>query len=284
MMFVKRIIEERLSTQVLSISRLSGGDINDVYKITCPHGIYVIKYNSCSKFPGMFLKEANGLLMLQEGGLRTPEVFDHFELKDDQFLVLEYIEQEKPEFSFWIHFANSLSNLHQKKHESFGLDQQNYIGSLPQLNEQKTNWEEFFVSNRLKPLVKIAYDQGFLTKSNLVDFDLFYSLLPELLPTEAPSILHGDLWSGNLLCGKGQEAIFIDPAVYYGHREVDIAMTKMFGGFDPVYLDHYNERFPLEKGWEERIPIHNLYPNLVHLVLFGTSYLRGIVPVIQRYI
>jgi len=283
MMFVKRIIEERLSTDVLSISKLSGGDINEVYKITCPKGTYVVKYNSLLKFPGMFSKEANGLGMLQEGGVKTPAVIDHFEQMDDQFLVLEFVEQENTEVNFWVNFANDLAVLHQKSHLAFGLDQQNYIGSLPQRNEQMSNWEEFFVLNRLKPLVRKAFDQGLLTKNHLDDFNRFYSRLAELLPTEAPSLLHGDLWSGNLLCGTGQEAVFIDPAVYYGHREVDIAMTRMFGGFDPVYLDHYQEIFPLEKGWEERIPIHNLYPQLVHLVLFGPSYLSGIENVIQRY-
>ena len=124
--------------------------------------------------------------------------------------------------------------------------QDNYIGSLKQLNDQKTSWEEFFITQRLKPLL-------------------------------------GDLWSGNMLCTLNQESVFIDPAVYYGHREVDIAMTKMFGGFDPAYLDQYNEICPMEKGWEERISIHNLYPNLVHLVLFGKSYLSGIENILQRY-
>ena len=282
-MFVKRAIEERLSTDVLSISRLSGGDINEAYKITCSPGIYAVKHNNLSKFPEMFSKEANGLGMLQKGGVRTPAVIDHFEHKDDQFLILEFIEQEYPDANFWINFANNLAVLHQKSHETFGLDHQNYIGSLPQMNEQKPQWEEFFILNRLKPLVRKAFDQGLLTKSHLVGFVCFYSDLPELLPSEAPSLLHGDLWSGNLLCGAGQQPVFIDPAVYYGHREVDIAMTKMFGGFDSAYLDYYHEWFPLEQGWEERIPIHNLYPNLVHLVLFGHSYLNGIEKVIQRY-
>ena len=283
MMYVKRIIEERLSTDVLSISKLSGGDINEVYKVNCPQGSYVVKKNSLLKFPGMFFKEANGLRILQEDGVKTPCVIDHFEQMDDQFLILEFIEQENPKINFWIHFASSLAVIHQKSNLEFGLDQHNYIGSLPQLNNKRKTWEEFFVLNRLKPLVRIAFDQGLLTKNHLVNFERFYSVLSDLIPTEPPSLLHGDMWSGNLLCGVGQQAIFIDPAVYYGHREVDIAMTRMFGGFDPVYLDHYNEHFPMEKGWEERIPIHNLYPHLVHLILFGKSYLSGIEHVIQRY-
>jgi len=282
-MIVKKIIEERLSTEIESIVPLSGGDINEVYKINCTLGKFVIKHNSCQRFPKMFYMEANGLNMLQEGGLKTPNVIDHFEHKDDQFLILEFIKEEKAENNFWIEFANNLSALHRKSNDFFGLDQNNYIGSLDQENDQMPAWEEFFISKRLKPLIKIAFDKGLMTRQHLLDFDHFYTVFPELLPIESPSLLHGDLWSGNLLCGAGQQAVFIDPAVYYGHREVDIAMTRMFGGFDPDFLDHYHNCFPLEKGWEERISIHNLYPHLVHLVLFGKSYLNGIEKVIQRY-
>ncbi len=282
-MFAKRIIEERLSTEIKSISPLAGGDINDVYKVHAALGKFVIKHNSRQRFPEMFFKEANGLNTLQEVGIRTPAVIDHFEHRDDQFLVLEFIQEEKAGHKFWIQFANSLSSLHKKSHTSFGLDQDNYIGSLVQQNDQKSTWEEFFISKRLKPLIKMAFDQGHLTRKHLSGFDNFYKIFSELVPIEAPSLLHGDLWLGNIICGLGQQAFFIDPAIYYGHREVDIAMTRMFGGFDPVFLDHYHHCFPLEKGWEERIPIHNLYPHLVHLVLFGNAYLSGIEHVIQRY-
>ncbi len=282
-MFVKRIIEERLSTEIESVTPLSGGDINEVYSINCSLGKYVVKYNSRLRFPEMFYKEADGLNTLRDNGLRTPVVIDHFEHIDDQFLILEYVKEEKAGKKFWVNFADSLSALHQKSNPFFGLDQNNYIGSLHQHNDQMSSWEEFFISKRLKPLIKMAFDQGFLTRKHLADFDKFYTVFLDLLPVEKPSLLHGDLWSGNLLCTSGQQAVFIDPAVYYGHREVDIAMTKMFGGFDQLYLDEYIDRFPLEKGWEERIPIHNLYPNLVHLVLFGNAYVKGIENVIQRY-
>ena len=282
-MIFKKILEERLSAEIESIAPLSGGDINEVYKINCTLGKFVIKHNSCQRFPKMFHKEANGLHMLRKGGLKTPAVIDHFEYEDDQFLILEFIKEEKAENNFWIEFANSLAKIHRKSNALFGLDHNNYIGSLDQQNDPMSSWEEFFISRRLKPLVKIAFDNGLMARKHLADFNHFYRVFSELLPVETPSLLHGDLWSGNLLCGLGQQAVFIDPAVYYGHREVDIAMTKMFGGFDQVYLDHYQDCFPLEKGWEERVSIHNLYPRLVHLVLFGRSYLSGIENVIQRY-
>ena len=282
-MLVKRIIEERLGTTIESISSLSGGDINEVYLVNCGLGQFVIKYNSSTRFPKMFYKEAEGLNALRDSKLITPVVVDHFEHMEDQFLVLEYVKEEKKEKKFWTNFAESLSVLHQKTSSSFGFGQDNYIGSLKQPNAQMSHWVDFFVSKRLKPLVRMAFDKKLMDKKHLIDFDEFYKKLFDLLPVEEPSLLHGDLWAGNLLCNFKQQAVFIDPAVYYGHREVDIAMTKMFGGFDPAYLYEYDERFPLTKGWQERIPIHNLYPHLVHLVLFGSSYLRGIENVLERY-
>ena len=282
-MFGKKIIEEKLSTEIQSISPLSGGDINEVFLISCTLGKLVVKFNNRLKFPEMFQKEADGLHMLSESGIRTPEVVDHFEHDNDQYLILEYINEEKIEKKFWTNFAESLSLLHQTGNNTFGLVQDNYIGSLKQLNDQKTSWEEFFITQRLKPLLAKAFDQRLLSRNHLASFESFFNNYSKLVPAEPPALLHGDLWSGNLLGTLDQEPVFIDPAVYYGHREVDIAMTKMFGGFDPAYLDEYNEICPMEKGWEERISIHNLYPNLVHLVLFGRSYLRGIENILQRY-
>jgi len=133
------------------------------------------------------------------------------------------------------------------------------------------------------PMVKKAFDKQLLDKGHISGFDCLFAVFTELVPEEKPVLLHGDLWSGNLLCGDGQTPVFIDPAIYYGHREVDIAMTRMFGGFHPDYLDAYQELYPLEKGWEKRLSLHNLYPNLVHLVLFGRTYLGGIERVLKEF-
>jgi len=133
------------------------------------------------------------------------------------------------------------------------------------------------------PLMEMAFNVHLLNKNHVKAFENFFLRIGDLFPKEKPSLIHGDLWSGNLMCGKGQIPYLIDPAIYYGNREIDIAMTQMFGGFNDEYLRFYNELFPLEKGWKERISIHNLYPNLVHLNLFGRSYLYGIERVINRF-
>lgn len=282
-MFVKKIIEERFSTNILSISPLSGGDINEVLQFETSRGRYVVKFNDRDRYPKMLAKEAKGLKLILKTGFTTPQVVDTFSKGDHQFLILDYIDQEQPSEKFWIQFAKHLSFLHQNSNNFFGLDHSNYIGSLPQDNHPEISWEVFFVQNRLEPLIRTAFDRGLLKPVHLQSFEHLFSLLKELIPNEKPALLHGDLWSGNMLCAVDQQPVLIDPAVYYGHREVDIAMTRMFGGFNSSFLEYYNDYYPLEKGWEKRLPIHNLYPTLVHLILFGPSYLGGIERVLKSF-
>ncbi len=279
----KAILETRISEDILEISPLSGGDINQVFLIRTPNARYVAKRNSKTRFPNMFLKEALGLKTLADKGARTPVVKAVFDDETDQMLVMEYISQQPVNKGYWENFGKALSRLHQNSNPYFGLDYNNYIGSIEQVNTEQTAWTAFFTENRLLPLVKLAFEKKNLDKRHLKGFDRLFAVFKELVPEEKPALLHGDLWSGNLLCGDGQLPVFIDPAIYYGHRETDIAMTRMFGGFDPSYLQIYQENFPLEKGWEKRLSLHNLYPNLVHLVLFGRAYLGGIESVIHKY-
>jgi len=280
---LKEIIENELSESIIKIAPLSGGDINEVFKITTQNNTYVLKINSLSIHPKMFVKEKLGLQSISLTGANTPDLIKIFSNSQNQFLILEYIEEESTTKSFWKNFATSLVKLHKTSNKSFGLKYDNYIGSLSQNNAQKRTWEQFFIENRINPLVKQAFDKNLLNKNHLSSFESLFKKLNEILPTEPPSLVHGDLWSGNLLKGKGQTPVFIDPAIYYGNREMDIAMTQMFGGFDKDYINYYNEWFPLESGWQQRIEIHNLYPCLVHLILFGSSYLRGIEKVIKKF-
>lgn len=282
-MLVKEIIEAKLLQDVLKINSLPGGDINEVFYVQTSRHQYVVKCNKRNKFPKMFVKEAKGLRKLAQNDVNTPQVAEVFEHGEYQLLILEHIESECPTGLFWKNFGIALGILHKRSEQYFGLTYPNYIGSLEQINEKKPSWEAFFIENRIHPLVKMAFDSELLDRKHIQWFDAFLKAYPELIPKEKPSLLHGDLWSGNLLCGRQQLPVFIDPAIYYGHREVDIAMTQMFGGFDNSYLNDYNEILPLEKGWEKRLDFHNLYPNLVHLILFGKSYLSGIESVIRVF-
>ena len=282
-MLLTTLLESRLNQQIRNISTMHGGDINQVYLIETPENSYVLKRNSKERFPGMFVKEAMGLNILAGSGLRTPKVSDVFEDASDQYLLLERIREERAGGFMWKRFGKQLALTHRKTAAQFGLDHDNYIGSLVQKNEQLDTWAEFFSEKRILPLAREARDKGLLDKQLLLELEKLLGKWPELIPVEQPALLHGDLWSGNLLSGRGQEPVLIDPAVYYGHREMDLAMTAMFGGFDPLYLETYHESFPLETGWESRFALHNLYPNLVHLLLFGRAYLGNIASVVSRY-
>jgi fructosamine-3-kinase len=282
-MLFEQIIEDQLLEEIVSISSISGGDINAVYKITTKQNTYVLKINNKSTFPQMFEKEKLGLEMLVKSGVKSPEVILTFSDTEYQFLLLEFIEEETENHNFWKNFAKDLVKIHKTNSETFGLDYDNYIGSLKQSNKQNNSWESFFVENRISPLVEQAFNKKLLLNNHLKSFENLFYRLNEILPKENPALIHGDLWSGNLMKGIDQTPVFIDPAIYFGNREMDIAMTQMFGGFNNNFIDYYEEIYPLEKDWQNRLEIHNLYPTLVHLILFGKSYLSSIENVILKY-
>ncbi|MFD1314983.1 fructosamine kinase family protein [Namhaeicola litoreus] len=283
-MNIKSIVSSFINRKIKKVEPLFGGDINRAYRITTMNEIFVLKQNSSKRFPEMFKKEKVGLSLLSLAGANVPKINCVFDFDDQQFILMEFIEREKNiERDFWINFGTSLAQIHLKSNTHFGLVFDNFIGSLQQQNTFENNWTTFFIEHRLQPLVSNSYDLGLLKDSHLRNFDGLLKQLDQLIPKEKPSLLHGDLWSGNILCGPQQTAYFIDPAVYFGHREVDIAMSFLFGGFDTDYLNSYQEVYPLEPDWKARIELHNLYPRLVHLLLFGSSYLQGIEKVIRKF-
>jgi protein-ribulosamine 3-kinase len=282
-------LEESISSSInieltiVDASTTSGGSINKAYKLKTNSGIFFVKQNSASRFHEMFAKEVLGLKLLQEKSrFIIPEVIGEFQLDDVSFLVLEHLNQNIPNQKFWFDFGKKLAHLHQQSNSKFGLSFDNYIGSISQTNHHFLSWTEFFENQRLSPLVKLAFDKNLLSKEDLKAFNLLYFKLEEIFPTEKPSLVHGDLWSGNFLCNNNKP-VLIDPAVYYGNREMDLAMTRLFGGFDDDFYHAYQNEFPLEKGWVKRIDICNLCPNLVHLILFGRSYYSSIKNVLNAF-
>lgn len=283
-MELEAVIKKWLGMPLLEVSPLAGGDINQVFRLHFGHSRdLVLKLNSKDRYPGMFEKEAAGLKLLESAGCRTPGVEMSFVEKGHQFLILESIEEGRPISSSWEKFGRQLAKIHLHSQDAFGLNHDNYIGSLNQINKPAENWIDFFISARLEPLIRMACERNSLGDKHIKDFDSLFSRLDSLIPEEKPALLHGDLWSGNLMFDTQGEPVFIDPAVYFGHREVDIAMTRMFGGFNPRFLESYNEILPLVTDWEDRVALHNLYPTLVHLVLFGNSYRSGIESALKRF-
>ena len=271
-----QLLQNIFSTCGLNIQRyeqVHGGDINNAYCLFASREKYFLKINDRVKFPGMFQKEANGLDILRtHGTLIVPKVFKTGESGQHQYLLLEWLEKSAPLKHMWEDFGSGLAMMHKQPHSYFGLNEHNYIGSLKQNNTSHNEWHSFYADCRVMPLVKILFDAGRFSSKDIDNANSFSKNLKEIFPAESPSLLHGDLWGGNFLITSPGSAAIIDPAVYFGHREMDIGMTKLFGGFDSRFYAAYDETHPMEKGWENRLPATQLYPLLVHAVLFGGQY------------
>lgn len=264
---------------------LYGGSINDAYRLETTAGRFFLKVNTADRFPSPFKTEVQGLELLRGAGtLRVPDVVAHGELGGTTFLLMEFIAHAEEDRDFQARFGRSLAKLHRHTHGSFGLDHDNHIGLLPQVNTPHKDWAEFLVQCRFEPLVKMAWDGRRIHPGDVLRFERLYGKLKDWIPAEMPALLHGDLWKNNYIAADDGQAVLIDPAVYYGHREMDLAMTKLFGGFDRDFYEAYQEEEPLEKGWEERVDLCNLYPLLVHLNLFGGSYSDRVGAALRKYV
>jgi len=269
-------VERKLGQKVKSCSGLSGGDINAAFRLELADGRRIFVKSHPRAPSAMFGAEARGLAWLREAGtLRIPEVLAVSEPGDEgpRFLALEYIEPGPQGRGFDEALGRGLAALHRSGAPSFGLDHDNFIGSLEQTNEPRPNWPAFYREQRLEEQLRRAIDRGRVDAHLRSDFDRLFERLESLVgPAEMPSRLHGDLWGGNLHTDDRGEPCLIDPAVYGGHREVDLAMMRLFGGFGARVFDAYVEAWPLAPGAERRVPLYQLYPLLVHVNLFGGSY------------
>jgi fructosamine-3-kinase len=234
----------------------------------------------------MLQKECAGLRLLDEHSrFHMPKIIAVGEHGSSQFLLLEYLAESSKSSTYWHRFGSRLRALHSvsSADNQYGLDMDNYMGSVTQRNKPCADWTEFFIEHRLKPMVKSCVNRQQLDASDSSRFASLFSRLEDLYPSEKPALLHGDLWSGNVMTDSHQAATLIDPAVYFGHREVDIAMTCLFGGFSEEFYQSYNEVQPLESGWQERVDLWNLYPLLIHLHLFGSQYLSQVKSALHKF-
>ncbi|PTQ96779.1 hypothetical protein C8P68_104268 [Mucilaginibacter yixingensis] len=270
---LKNDIENRLAVKIKDTSAVSGGDINQVYRLDTSSGQFLLKVNSKDAFPGMFAHEAQGLSAIrQTETIAVPDVIYQGYAGKESYLLLEWIETWYPSEQASKNLGRQLAAMHEHTADLFGFHQDNYMGSLPQKNNRHKSWSDFFVKERLKPMVKMAIESGQLNDNDQDDFDQLYEKLPGLHPDEPPALVHGDLWSGNYLINTKEQPYLIDPAVSYSNREFDIAMTALFGGFNATFYKAYNDAYPLQPGWQGRLKIWNLYPLLVHVNLFGGGY------------
>ncbi len=273
-------IEELLQCTIINEHSTGGGCIAQTSVINTSDGrSYFLKQG----FSGpMFRNEANGLLELKKSNaIQVPNVIH----VANDYLLLEKIDTGNKPSDFFNRFGIAFAMLHQYTNTHFGFYEDNFIGATPQINSFSTNWVNFYFTNRLLYQYQLAEQNGYADATFKQGFKLIESKLDSILSgsEEPPCLLHGDLWGGNYMVDSKGQAVLIDPAVYYGHREVDLAMTKLFGGFTNEFYDNYNKAYPLKEGYEYRENIYLLYHVLNHLNLFGSSYKSQAIHLMNSY-
>ncbi len=282
------------SVAITETDRLSGGDINKAYGLTLNTGAHIFMKANSKANADFFTAEAAGLSAIEATSvIKTPEILctgtDDGEDVGYSFLLLKFIKSAKPRTDYWETFARDLAALHKADTKifeisgKFGFFQNNFIGARAQNNTPSDSWISFFRDNRLAPQFKDA-DSYFTAEDRSKITKLLDHLEDFLIEPNQPSLLHGDLWSGNVMCGPEGKAMFIDPAAHIGHAEADLAMTELFGGFPEKFYDAYHEANPLEPGYENRRDLYNLYQLLNHLNLFGPTYLGPVLSIVDEYV
>lgn len=255
-------------------SPVSGGDICSAWRLDRPDGPVFVKHLAHAP-PGFFSAEAAGLGLLAEAGsLPIPEVRAHSDEPAAGFLAVEWIELGAPSPHTDEVLGRGLAELHASSLDRFGGDgAPAYLGSVPIDNAPAATWSELWAERRLRPLARYAVDRGRLDGEMARRVELAADRIEDLVgPSEPPARVHGDLWSGNVVIGTGGTPWLVDPSAHGGHRETDLAMMRLFGGFGQACFAAYEEVAPLADGWRERVPLHQLVPLLVHVILFGGSY------------
>ena len=282
------------SVAIARTDRVSGGDINKAYALTLNTGDRVFMKANAKENAAFFTAEAAGLWAIEKtAAIGCPKILcwgtDDGEEVGYSFLLMNYVQSGTKRSDYFEVFAQELSAMHKADPseftggKKFGFFQDNFIGARPQKNSCRDSWISFFREERLAPQFKAAAnyfsDQEKSQNQKLLDrLDKF------LVEPEKPSLIHGDLWSGNAIADKNGKAILIDPAAYVGHAEADLAMTELFGGFPKEFYEAYKEARPLQPGYEERRDLYNLYQLLNHLNLFGPSYLAPVKSIVAEYV
>jgi len=251
--------------RVAAAEPVFGGDINDAYRVRLDDGRVVFVKTHRAPPPGMFAAEADGLAWLA-GPVRVPEVL----AVGERFLALAWLEVSAKGTGFDAALGRGLAALHQLGAPTFGYARANYLATLPQDNTPTADGVAFWIDQRVRPLAERAIHAGVMPDVRRA-LDALRARPDRFGPVEPPARLHGDLWWGNVIAVDGAP-VLIDPAVYGGHREVDLAMLALFGGLPPALVAAYDETFPLADGWRGRVSLWQLYPLAAHAVLFGGGY------------
>lgn len=278
-------------TKIEKANRISGGDINEAYGLVLTGGKRIFMKSNTKDNASLFIAEAEGLnAIYQTKSIGTPRILGLGTDEDRggySFLLLEFIFGKSRGTDYWEDFARQLADMHRAStigltaSGKYGFEGDNYIGRRRQINVGYESWTAFFRDCRLEPQFRDA--ERYFEREDWKRIDRMLDHLDEILvEPEYPSLLHGDLWGGNVITGNDGRAWLIDPAVYVGHAEADLAMTELFGGFPRTFYDAYQEVAPLHPGYEYRRDIYNLYHLLNHLNMFGRMYLAEVKSIVRR--
>jgi fructosamine-3-kinase len=288
---IARAIERAIGAPIHIRGRtpLSGGSINETTLLDTTAGTFVLK--SHRRAPArMFQAEADGLDALRSNAttLKIPRVIA---VGPDapgawSFLVLEYLPASRRREDFDDALGLGLAELHRASADQFGFAADNYCGATPQLNPWTHRWVDFYGESRLAYQVRRATDTGLVSRDDHRRIETLINRLGEWIdePANGPSLIHGDLWSGNLHADRDGRPALIDPAAYYAHREAELGMMTLFGGFSPRVFAVYEAAFPLQPGWRDRNGLYQLYHLLNHLNLFGGGYHSQVMNLVRRFV
>jgi len=277
--------------KIRNATMLGGGCINNATRVETENGLLFLKTNS--RCPNdMFEREAEGLTTLTpnpspiektpDGRGESPRVPKVFYVGTN-FILLEYIESGARKNNFWETLGEQLARLHLRTSPRFGFDHNNYLGSTPQINTWEDDGYKFFSEHRLLYQAELARKHHLLDSVNYQLLIALLKKLPSLIPQQPASLLHGDLWSGNLHTDEGGNPVLIDPAVHFGWAEAELAMMNLFGSTPEKFFKAYESVHLLQSGYKERFDLYNLYHLLNHLNLFGGSYGSSVRSILQRY-
>ncbi|MEM8903888.1 MAG: fructosamine kinase family protein [Actinomycetota bacterium] len=273
-----------LGSPPTDVRRVSGGDVSDARRVQLADGRVVFAKTHGSPPPGFFTTEAAGLAWLREAhAVAVPQVLAVSD-ETPALLALEWIDEGAPTASTDVELGRALARLHAAGAPAFGREDRRTTGSRALPNDPCETWADFYAERRLRPLARLAADGAALRATTIADLERVADRLEVIGgPVEPPARLHGDLWAGNRVVDAAGRSWLIDPAAHGGHREFDLAMMRLFGGFGPACFAAYAEQAPLAPGWEERIELHQLAPLVVHAIKFGRSYVPAVEAAVGRY-
>jgi protein-ribulosamine 3-kinase len=280
----KSYIEGVIGQKIGSLRALGGGDISSVLLVLTENHNFVLKYGQQSD--QMFTSEKLGLEAIRDSNtISTPKIYLIDSFGDIDFLIMEYIESTAGNPESMETFGRSLADLHlQTAHgDLYGFLSDNFIGRLPQINQWTDSWPDFYSRFRLFYQIQMAQENGLLQSREVPSITRIDEACHTFLHVERPALLHGDLWSGNYIISKIGAPYLIDPAVYYGDPMVDIAMSRLFGGFGQDFYSAYFEKIERPSNFDQRIDLYQLYYLLVHLNMFGTSYYSSVSRLVRKY-